>query len=87
MPAELFEQVFAFVLNLARVKKLLTDGPLTVGVDSTTLEANAAMKAILRKDTGEDWKAYLKRLMLAEGLITQDDRPTDEDLRKFDKSR
>ena len=87
LPAELFEQVFAFVLNLARVKKLLTDGPLTVGVDATTLEANAAMKAILRKDTGEDWKAYLKRLMLAEGLITQDDRPTDEDLRKFDKQR
>lgn len=45
--------VFQWVLNLARVKKLL-DGR-RVGVDSTTLEANAAMKSIVRKDTGDDW--------------------------------
>src|SRR5690349_5690997 len=87
LPHEVYEQVFAFVLNLARVRKLLRDGPLTVGVDSTTLEANAAMKAIVRKDTGEDWKAYLKRLMQEEGLIEDDEEPTDEDLRRFDKQR
>lgn len=87
LPVELFEQVFAFVLNLARVQKLLKEGPLTVGVDSTTLEANAAMKAIVRKDSGEGWKAYLKRLMQEAGLIDKDDTPTDEDLRKFDKQR
>jgi IS5 family transposase len=87
LPVELFEQVFAFVLNLARVQKLLQEGPLTVGVDSTTLEANAAMKAIVRKESGEGWQAYLKRLMQEQGLIDKDDTPTDEDLRKFDKDR
>ena len=34
----------------------------TIGVDSTTLEANAAMKSIVRRDTGESYMAYLKRL-------------------------
>ena len=33
----------------------------TIGVDSTTLEANAAMKSIVRRDTGESYKGYLKR--------------------------
>jgi transposase len=69
------------------VQKLLKEGPLTVGVDATTLEANAAMKSIVRKDTGEAWKAYLTRLMQEEGLIDEDDEPTEEDLRKFDKQR
>jgi hypothetical protein len=59
-----------------------------VGVDSTTLEADAAMKSIVRKDTSEDWKEYLTRLMKEKGLIDEgDDSPSDEELRKFDKSR
>jgi len=58
-----------------------------VGVDSTTLEANAAMKSIIRRDTGEDWKQFLARLMREEGLIEASDEPTDEDLRRFDKKR
>jgi len=37
----------------------------TVGVDSTLLEANAAMKCIVRKDNSDDWKFYLKRLKIA----------------------
>ena len=45
------------------------------------------MKSIVRRDTGEDWKAYLTRLMQEEGLIEQDDEPTDEELRRFDKQR
>jgi transposase len=40
----------------------------TIGVDSTTLEANAAMKSIVRRDTGESYSAYLKRLAEAEGI-------------------
>jgi hypothetical protein len=52
-------------------------------VDSTLLEANAAMKSIERKDTGEDWKEYLGRLAAEAGL----ENPTDEDLRRFDKGR
>src|SRR6516225_7256043 len=75
------EQVFAFVLGIAHQKKLLRGK--TVAVDATTLEANAAMKSIVRKDSGEDWKEYLKRLMAEEGI--QD--PTDEEIRRFDKKR
>jgi transposase len=44
----------------------------TIGVDSTTLEANAAMKSIIRRDTGESYMAYLKRLAEAEGIEAKD---------------
>jgi transposase len=81
LPLEIHEQVFVFVLKIAADKKLLQGK--TVAVDSTTLEANAAMKSIERKDTGEDWKAYVTRLAKAEGI----ENPTDEDLRRFDKKR
>jgi transposase len=86
LPHSVHEAVFVWVLALAQEKKLLKGK--TVGVDSTTLEADAAMKSIVRKDTGEDWKEYLTRLMKEEGLIEEDDGPpSDEELRKFDKSR
>jgi hypothetical protein len=78
---EMHDQVFAFVLKLAIDKKLLD--PKTVAVDSTTLEANAAMKSIVRKDTGEDYEEYLTRLAKDAGI----DDPSDEDLRRFDKGR
>ena len=55
--------------------------------ESTTLEANAAMKSIVRRDTGEDWREYLKRLMQEAGLIDENDKPSDDDLRRFDQSR
>jgi transposase len=86
LPHSVHEAMFVWVLALLQKKKLLKGK--TVGVDSTTLEADAAMKSIVRKDTGEDWKEYLTRLMKEEGLIEEgDDPPNDEDLRKFDKSR
>src|SRR6202789_871028 len=50
LPPEVFDEVFQFVLKIAAARKLI-DGK-TVGVDSTTLEANAAMKSIVRRDTG-----------------------------------
>jgi len=81
LPEEVHEQVFEFVLSLAERHKLLRGK--TVAVDSTTLEANAAMKSIVRKDSGEDWKAYLHRLAEAEGVEIK----TEEDLRRFDKNR
>jgi transposase len=81
LPQEVHEEVFVFVLKIAADKKLLHGK--TVAVDSTTLEANAAMKSIERKDTGEDWKAYLTRLAQDAGI----ENPTDEDLRRFDKKR
>lgn len=81
LPLYVHEQVFAFVLEIAHEKKLL--GGTQVGVDATTLEANAAMKSIVRRDSGEDWKEYLKRLAEAEGIEIHDE----EDLRRFDKQR
>jgi transposase len=85
LPAEVFEEVFQFVLSIAAVKGLLAGK--AVGVDSTTLEANAAMKSIVRKDTGEDWRAYVVRLMREEGLIEPNEEPTDEEVRRYDKGR
>ena len=83
LPPEVFEEVFQFVLRIAAEKKLLSGK--TVGVDSTTLEANAAMKSIVRRDTGEDWKEYVTRLMREEGVIepeTAADRRGDSPLRQ-----
>ena len=85
LPPEVFAEVFQFVLKIADEKKLLSGK--TIGVDSTTLEANAAMKSIVRKDTGEDWKQYVTRLMREEGVIEPEHEPTDEDVRRFDKKR
>jgi len=81
LPLTVHEHVFTFVLKVAQEKKLLRGK--TVAVDATTLEANAAMRSIVRKDSGEDWKEYLKRLMAEEGI----DNPTDEEIRRFDKKR
>ena len=81
LPLFVHEQVFAFVLEIARQKQLLVGRQ--VGVDATTLEANAAMKSIVRRDSGEDWKEYLKRLAEEAGVEINND----EDLRRFDKQR
>lgn len=85
LPLELHVEVFRLVLEIATDANLLQGKQ--VAVDASTLEANAAMKSIVRRDTGEDWKQYLKRLMQEEGLIDEDDDPSDEDLRRFDKQR
>jgi transposase len=85
LPPEVFEEVFQFVLRIASVKDLIAGK--TVGVDSTMLEANAAMKSIVRRDTGEDWKAYVTRLMREEGVIQATEEPSDEDVRRYDKKR
>jgi transposase len=81
LPQEVHERVFTFVLKVAQEKQLLRGK--TVAVDATTLEANAAMRSIVRKDTGEDWKEYLKRLMAEQGI----ENPSDEEIRRFDKKR
>lgn len=81
LPLNVHDQVFLHVLRIAQDKKLLRGK--TVAVDSTTLEANAAMRSIVRKDTGEDYKEYLKRLLTEQGV----ENPTDEDVRRFDKDR
>ena len=81
LPEPVFDRVFVFVLSLLEKKGLLRGK--AVAIDATTLEANAAMKSIVRKDTGEDWKEYLRGLAKAEGL----ENPTEEDLRRLDRGR
>jgi transposase len=82
LPLEVHTAVFQMVLKLADEKGLLNGK--TVAVDSSTLEANAAMKTIVRRDTGEDWNDYLRRLLQErEGV----ENPTDEELRRFDRQR
>jgi len=55
----------------------------TVGIDGTTLEANAAMRSIVRRDTGESYTDFLTKLAQASGIET----PTREDLAKLDRNR
>jgi len=79
------EQVFIKVLTIAQEKKLLKGQ--TVAVDSTTLEANAAMKSIVRRESGENWNKYLTRLMQEQGLAEPGEEPSADELRRFDKAR
>src|SRR3982751_5276945 len=68
--AETHQRIFSWVLEQLAVSGVIKDK--TIGVDSTTLEANAAMKSIVRRDTGESYMAYLKRLAEAEGMEARD---------------
>jgi transposase len=81
LPKELIEQVFSFVLTMAFEKKMLKGK--AIGVDATTLEANAAMKSIVRRDGGGTWKEYLTRLAKEAGI----ENPTADQLRQFDRKR
>lgn len=81
LPLGLHEEVFALVLSFAQKHKLLKGK--TILVDSTTLEADAAMRSIVRRDTGEDYTEYLKRLAAEAGI----DDPTPEELARFDQQR
>ena len=78
---ETHEAVFARVLEILREAKLL-DGT-TVGVDATTLEANAALRSIVRRDSGAGYQEFLKQLAQGSGIET----PTRADLAKVDKDR
>ena len=55
----------------------------TIGIDATTLEANAALKSIVRRDTGESYEDFLTRLGNASGIGT----PTRADLARIDRKR
>jgi transposase len=55
----------------------------TVAIDATTLEANAAMRSIVRRDTGESYQEFLTRLAKASGIET----PTRDDLARLDRKR
>lgn len=79
--AETHQRIFTWVLERLAQGGLIKGK--TIGVDSTTLEANAAMKSIVRRDTGESYREYLKRLAAAEGVETTDAAS----LRRMDRKR
>jgi transposase len=79
--SEVYDEVFRLVLGIVESKGLLRGQ--VAGVDSTYLRADASMKTIVRKDTGEGYTAYLKKLCEAAGMVN----PTDEDARRMDRKR
>ena len=78
---ETHHAVFRWVLELLAEKGLLKGK--TVGIDATTLEANAAMRSIVRRDSGEGYEEFLRRLAQESGIET----PTREQLAKLDRKR
>ncbi len=75
------QAVFTWVLQVLAKRKLL-DGK-TLGIDATTLEANAALRSIVRKDTGEGYQEFLEQLAEKSDIET----PTRQDLAKLDRKR
>jgi len=78
---ETHQEVFAYVLKILANHDLI-EGK-TVGVDSTTLEANAALRSIVRRDNGQGYQEFLTELAKQSGIET----PTREDLAKLDRNR
>ena len=78
---EMHTAVFTWILQR------LADGGLvtgqTIGIDATTLEANAALRSIVRRDTGDTYQAFLTKLAQASGIET----PTRADLARLDRMR
>lgn len=81
MEVETHQAVFQWVLAVLAEKKLLKG--TTIGVDATTLEANAALRSIVRRDSGERYEEFLTRLAQESGIET----PTREQLAKLDRKR
>ena len=78
---ETHQAVFDWVL-----KRLTEQGLLkgqTLGIDASTLAADAALKSIVRRDNGQSYREFLTELAKASGIAT----PTAEDLAKFDRQR
>ncbi|HYW39579.1 MAG TPA: hypothetical protein VE957_15820 [Terriglobales bacterium] len=73
--------VFAWVLGVLADHGLLQGQ--RIAIDATTLEANAAMRSIVRRDTGASYEEFLRGLAKASGIAT----PTREDLARLDRKR
>lgn len=79
LPLEIHQLAFDLVLGLCHEKGLLKGK--TLGVDASDLEANAS---IVRRDSGDDWQEYVRKLYEAETGVSD---PDDEELRRFDRKR
>ena len=78
---ETHQAIFGWVVHVLGEEGLLKGK--TIGVDSTTLEANAALRSIVRRDTGESYTDFLTKLAKASGIET----PQRSDLAKLDRDR
>jgi transposase len=78
---ETHKAVFRWMLKIL-IEEGLVQGQ-TISVDATTLEANAAMRSIVRRDTGQKYEEYLKELAQAAGI----ENPTREQMARFDRKR
>lgn len=78
---ETHRAVFTWVLERLGTAGLVRGQ--TIGIDATTLEANAALRSIVRRDTGEEYQAFLTALAQASGIET----PTRADLARIDRTR
>ena len=81
LPLELHQEVFTWVLGVITEAGLVQGD--RIGVDASTMEANAAMRSIVRKDTGEGYRQMLHRMAEDSGMET----PTKEDLTRMDRKR
>ena len=78
---ETHKAIFRWVLKILDEEGLISGR--TVSIDATTLEANAAMKSIVRRDNGQSYNDYLKELAHAAGI----ENPTREQLARLDRKR
>jgi transposase len=78
---ETHREVFTWALGAIAEKGLLKGK--TLGIDATTLEANAALRSIVRRDSGESYQEFLTKLAKESGIAT----PTREDLARLDRKR
>jgi transposase len=81
LPLEVHQEVFTWVLQVLPQEGLLRGH--TVSIDARTLEANAALRSLVRRDSGDDYRQYLTGLAQASGLET----PTRADLARLDQPR
>jgi transposase len=81
LPLEIHHAVFGFILEIADRHDLVKGK--RIGVDASTQEANAALRRLVRRDSGEDYQEMLRRLARESGIET----PTAEDLVRFDRTR
>ena len=78
---ETHRAVFTWILQVLATADLIKGK--TIGIDATTLEANAALRSIVRRDSGETYQEFLTRLAQASGIET----PTRADLARLDRTR
>jgi len=78
---ETHRSVFTWILQVLATADLVKGK--TIGIDATTLEANAALRSIVRRDSGETYQEFLIRLAQASGIET----PPRADLARFDRKR